>query len=78
MFNPLEHQGVPLDQQIRNWRELDVTPIDPVEADPYTRCRVIAMNGIEVEAVFFDHHFARHCPDPQVRREIAYLRYLES
>lgn len=78
MFNPLEHQGVPLDQQIRNWRELDVTPIDPEAADPYTRCRVIAMNGIEVEAVFFDHHFARHCTDPEVRRHLAYLRYLES
>jgi hypothetical protein len=36
------------------------------------------MNGIETEAVFFDHHFARHCPDPEVRRQIAYLRYLES
>ena len=78
MFNPLEHEGIPLDQQIRNWRELDVTPIDPDLADPYTRCRIITMNGIEVEAVFFDHHFARHCPDPEVRRQVAYLRYLES
>ncbi|MFS8522820.1 MAG: hypothetical protein FWJ87_15885, partial [Micromonosporaceae bacterium] len=62
MFNPLEHQGIALDDQIRNWRELDVGPIDPDEAGPYTRCRVIAMNGIETEAVFFDHHLARHCP----------------
>lgn len=78
MFNPLEHQGIPLDQQIRNWSELDVAPIDPDEADPYTRCRVIAMNGIETEAVLFDHHFARHCPIPEVRRQLAYLRYIES
>jgi hypothetical protein len=74
----LEHQGIPLDQQVRNWRELDVAPIDPDEADPYTRCRVITMNGIETEAVFFDHHFARHCPDPDARRQLAYLRYIES
>ena len=78
MFNPLEHEGVPLEEQIRNWRELDVTPIDPDAADPYTRCRIITMNGIETEAIFFDHHLARHCPDPEVRRQIAYLRYIEA
>jgi hypothetical protein len=78
VFNPLEHKGLALDRQIRNWRELNVKPIDPDRADPYTRCRIIAMNGIEVEAVLFDHHFARVCPDPDVRRELAYLRYIES
>jgi hypothetical protein len=78
VFNPLEHKGLALDRQIRNWRELNVKPIDPDRADPYTRCRIIAMNGIEVEAVLFDHHFARVCPDPDVRRQLAYLRYIES
>jgi hypothetical protein len=78
VFNPLEHTGLALDRQIRNWRELDVTPIDPDLADPYTRCRIITMNGIEVEAVLFDHHFARVCTDPDVRRQLAYLRYVES
>jgi len=78
VFNPLEHTGLALDRQIRNWRELNVKPIDPDRADPYTRCRIIAMNGIEVEAILFDHHFARACPDPDVRRQLAYLRYIES
>ena len=78
MFNPLEHAGIPLERQIRNWRELNVMPIDPDLADPYTRCRIITMNGIETEAVFFDHHFARVSPDPEVRRQLAYLRYVES
>ncbi len=78
MFNPFEHQGIPLDRQIRNWRELDVDPIDPDLADPYTRCRIITMNGIETEAVFFDHHFLRHCPDPEARRQLSYLGYLEA
>ncbi|MBM0255645.1 hypothetical protein [Micromonospora sp. 4G55] len=76
-FNPLTERGVPLDRQIRNWRELDVVPLDPQETDPYTRCRVITMNGIEVEAVMFSHQFARHCTDPEVRRQLAYIRYLE-
>jgi len=78
MFNPLEHRGLPLDEQLRNWRELDVTPIDPEAVDPYTRCRIIAMNGIEVEAILFSHQAARVCPDIDVRRRLAYTRYIEN
>jgi hypothetical protein len=47
VFNPLDHRGIPLDDQIRDWRELNVTPVDPEAVDPYTRCRIITMNGIE-------------------------------
>ncbi|MEZ0076093.1 hypothetical protein [Planotetraspora sp. GP83] len=77
-FNPLEERGIPLDRQVRNWRELDVMPIDPDHADPYTRCRIIAMNGIEVEAILFNHQFARHCTIPEVRRQLAETRYIEA
>ncbi|QNP75395.1 hypothetical protein IAG44_42340 [Streptomyces roseirectus] len=77
-FNPLEHQGIPLDRQLRNWRELDVEPVDPDRGDPYTRCRIITMNGIEAEAILFNRQFARHCPDPDVRQELARVRYVEA
>lgn len=78
MFNPLDHPGIPLDRQLRNWRELDVAPIDPEIADPYTRCRIITMNGIETEAILFSHTMARSCPDDEVRRQLAYTRYVEA
>jgi hypothetical protein len=78
MFNPLDHRGIPLDDQVRDWRELDVTPIDAELVDPYTRCRIIALNGIEVEAIVFNHHLARVCPDDDVRRRLAFTRYIES
>jgi len=74
----LDHKGMPLDQQIRNWRELDVEPIDAEAVDPYTRCRIITMNGIEVEAILFSHQMARTCSDPEVRRQLAYTRYVEN
>ncbi|PGH51564.1 hypothetical protein [Streptomyces sp. Ru87] len=77
-FNPLEQRGIPLDRQVRNWRELNVEPIDPDHTDPYTRCRIITMNGIEVEAILFSHQFARHCPDPQVKQRLAEVRYIEA
>ncbi|MGC5662300.1 hypothetical protein ACN261_18170 [Micromonospora sp. WMMD723] len=78
MFNPLDHKGIALENQLRNWRELNVEPIDPEAVDPYTRCRIITMNGIEVEAINFQHQFARNCPDQDVRRKLAYVRYVES
>ena len=34
MFNPLDHQGIPLEKQVRRRRELNVDPIDPRAADP--------------------------------------------
>ncbi|MEV7965947.1 hypothetical protein AB0O34_08175 [Sphaerisporangium sp. NPDC088356] len=76
-FNPLEQQGIPLDQQLRDWRELNVPQMDPDHADPYARCRVITMNGIEIEAIMFSHQFTRRCPDLEVRRQLAEVRYIE-
>jgi hypothetical protein len=77
-FNPLEQQGIPLDQQVRSWRELDVLPVDPDLSDPYTLCRIITMNGIEVESIMFSHHFARVCRDQEVTRKLAEVRYIEA
>jgi hypothetical protein len=76
-FNPLAEKGIPLDRQIRNWRELDVTPVDPDDTDPYTKCRIITMNGIEVEAALFSHHFNRICTDREVKEQLARTRYIE-
>ncbi len=77
-FNPLEQEGIPLEKQIRNWRELNVEPFDADAVHPYTRCRTIVMNGIEVEAVFFSHNFARHTNDTELRRQLALSRYVEA
>jgi hypothetical protein len=77
-FNPLQERGIPLEDQIRSWRELNVDPFDPDLVHPYTRCRVIAMNGIEVEAILFGHNFARHTDDTELRQQLALSRYVES
>ncbi|GAA3698871.1 hypothetical protein GCM10022224_076010 [Nonomuraea antimicrobica] len=77
-FDPLLERGIPLDEQLRGWRELNVTPIDPDHADPYTRCRIITMNGIESEAVQFGHQLARHCPDLEIKQHLAQVRAVEA
>ena len=77
VFNPLEEKGIAVERQFRNWSELNVEPYDKRAVDPYTRARVIVMNGIEVESVLFSHSFARHIDDPDVLRALALSRRVE-
>jgi hypothetical protein len=77
VFNPLDYSGIPLERQARDWSEYKVATIDPELADPYTRCRVVAINGVENEAIQFDSEIARTHSDPDVRGELAFLRDLE-
>src|SRR5437016_7614752 len=36
------------------------------------------MNGIEVEAILFQHQVARNCADDETRRQLAFVRYVEN
>jgi len=76
-LNPFEERGIPLDKQLRNWSELNVKPYDKDAVHPYTRTRVITLNGIEVESVLFSHQFHRQCADMEIRRELAQMRRVE-
>lgn len=76
-FNPLEEKGMPIDQQLRSWSDQIGTPYDPNDIDPYTRCRVILMNGIEVESIMFSHQFARHTDVPEITEALARSRRSE-
>ena len=76
-FNPLAEKGIAIEKQFRSWSELEVIPYDKNSVDPYTRCRVIALNGAEFEAQWFMHHFARHTTDLEVKRNLALVRRLE-
>lgn len=52
-------------------------PYNKRDVDPYTKTRIILMNGAEFEANWFSHQFARHCSDNELRRELAVVRMLE-
>jgi hypothetical protein len=70
-FNPLDQKGIAVPDQFRNWSELNPTPYDKHTVDPYTRTRVILMNGAEVESIIFSHQFARHTDHPELKRALA-------
>lgn len=76
-MNPFELQGQDLEALLMNWRQLTPLPYDRNRVDPYTRTRVILMNGTEFEAVGFSHQFQRHTTDNELRRQLALLRRLE-
>jgi hypothetical protein len=76
-FNPLEEKGIPLGEQILPWDQANSQPYSTDDVHPYTRTRVILMNGIEVEGAIFKHQMARHCNDLEIRRKIAKTRRVE-
>lgn len=76
-FNPLAERGIPLDRQLRNWAELNVVPFDKRAVHPYTRTRVITMNGIEIESILSSHQFARHTDNWGVKTDLAFIRRVE-
>ena len=55
----LENRGTPLERQRFTWRDLVQKPISKLDDDAFTRVRIILMNGIEHEAMRFQHACAR-------------------
>ena len=76
-MNPFEQKTKAADKLYLDWHKLYPKPYDKNEVDPYTRVRIILMNGTEYEAVWFSHQFHRHCGNNDLRRELAVLRRTE-
>ena len=76
-MNPFDQKPISLVDTFTSFDDLYPRPYHPLEVDPYTKCRIILMNGTEYEAVKFSHQMARHCPDQRLRRELAMARRTE-
>ncbi len=76
-FNPFEQKPISLDKSWESWKTLYPKSYDKNSTDPFTKTRVILMNGTEFEQNWFLHQFSRHCPDNELRREIARIRRAE-
>ena len=72
----LKEKGVPLDRQVFTWRDLAGPTYSKLDADAFTRVRVILMNGIESEALRFSHACAR-MNDREMQRALAIVRRVE-
>ena len=76
-FNPFEQKPCSLESTIMDWSEIRPYSYNKQEVDPYTRTRVILMNGTEFEANWFLHQFQRNCSNNNVRRALAVMRRSE-
>lgn len=76
-FNPFEEKPMPLDQLFMDWDKLYPKPYHLGTVHPYTKVRIVLMNGTEFEAQWFGHQFSRHCQDNDLRRELAMIRRIE-
>ncbi len=74
-LTPADSHGCPLDRQRFTWREMVPTPISKLDDDAFTRVRVILMNGIEQEAIRFQHMAARM--NGELREALAVVRRIE-
>lgn len=76
-MNPFNEKPRAIEKSLQNWQQLYPKPYNKREVDPYTKCRIILMNGTEFEANWFSHQLSRHTCDNDLRREIALTREIE-
>lgn len=76
-FNPFKEKPKKPESIIMSWKDIFVKPYNKNEVSPYTKTRIILMNGTEFEATWCKHHFNRHYPDNDARRAVALIRRSE-
>ncbi len=76
-MNPFEHKPMAILSGIGNFKQIYPKRYCKNETSPYTKTRIILMNGTEFEANWFTHNFQRHTTDNDLRRELALTRMAE-
>ena len=76
-MNPFDQKPIKMDDCLMDWTAMYPLPYDKHTVDPYTRTRVILMNGTEFENNWYMHQQSRHTEDNDIRRQIALIRRSE-
>ncbi len=76
-MNPFEVKTKNVEDYFLNWDEMYPKPYNKKTTSPYTKTRIILLNGTEFESNWFLHQFARNCNNQELRREIAIIRNQE-
>jgi hypothetical protein len=71
----MKEKGTALDRQVFTWRDMVRQPISKLDNDAFTRLRVMLMNGVESEAIRFQHMAARM--NDELREPLARVRRIE-
>ncbi len=76
-MNPLKEKTKDVDKNYLTFEKLYPKPYNKKTTSPYTKTRVILLNGTEYESVWFLHQFARHCSNDEIKQAIATVRMQE-
>ena len=76
-MNPFKEKPQKIEKSFQSWKNVLVKPYDKHTVDPYTRLRIILMDGTEFESVRFGHSYTRNCTNNDIRRELALIRRSE-
>ncbi len=76
-MNPFHEKPIPVEKWFMDWNTMYPCPYNKETVNPYTKCRIVLMNGTEFEAQWFSRNFSRHCDNNELRRELALVRRSE-
>ena len=76
-MNPINERCKSLENNFLPMKKTYPKSYNKEKTSPYTKTRVILMNGTEFESNWFMHQFARHCNEPEILQTLAIIRRQE-
>lgn len=76
-MNPIKEKSKSLEKCFLPLKKMYPKSYNKEKTSPYTKTRVILMNGTEFESQWFMHNFARHCDVPEILSTLAIVRRQE-
>lgn len=76
-MNPLKVETKDVNENFIDIKKMYAKPYNKNKTSPYTKTRVILLNGTEFESNWFMHQFARNCDIEEIKQELAVVRKQE-
>ena len=76
-MNPIKEKSKSIENSFLPLKKMYPKSYNKEKTSPYTKTRVILMNGTEFESQWFMHNFARHCDEPEILSTLAVVRRQE-
>lgn len=76
-MNPFNENTRPIEDYFLNLTQMYPKSYDKLNTSPFTKTRIILLNGTEFESNWFMHQFARNCDNQDLKRELALVRTQE-
>ena len=76
-MNPFKLETKDVNEYVMDMKKMYPKAYNKKQTSPYTKTRIILLNGTEFESTWFMHQFARNCDNDEIKRELAVVRAQE-